>query len=240
MPFTAAHVVAVLPGVRWAARLRLDPTCLVIGSMAPDFEYFARGELVSRISHTALGLVVWNLPATLVLAALWHWLVKQPAMVLVPRRWIGVFDQPWGGRAVSCAVSAVLGAATHLGWDALTHANTPVTNRVSALTDVYTLPVVGDMALHRVLQHASTLAGLAGIAWYLARRRVLAAARVAAVGRARIAYAACIAAALAVMAYRIHVKHLGDPGSVISALITGVLAGIIAGSIAVRLMDARQ
>ena len=239
VPFTPAHVVAVLPAVRWASRLRLDPTCLVIGSMAPDFEYFARGELVSRISHTALGLVAWNLPATLVLAALWHWVVKQTAMVLVPRRWIGVFDQPWGGRVVGCAVSAVLGAATHLAWDAITHANTPVTNRVAALTDVYTLPVVGNMALHRVLQHASTVVGLGVIAWYLARRRAPGAPRVTSIGRARAVYAACIAAGLAAMAYRIHLKSLADPGSVISAGISGALAGIIAGSIAVRLTDAR-
>jgi len=36
MPFTAAHPLAVLPLVRRHRRLGLDPTCLVIGSMAPD------------------------------------------------------------------------------------------------------------------------------------------------------------------------------------------------------------
>ena len=67
MPFTVAHVAAVLPAVRWARRL--EPSCLVIGSMSPDFEYFVRGEQVSTISHTFVGLFAWCLPATLVLTA---------------------------------------------------------------------------------------------------------------------------------------------------------------------------
>jgi hypothetical protein len=41
----------VLPLV---GRLRLDPTCLVVGSMSPT-EYFLRGRLVRTFSHNLLG-----------------------------------------------------------------------------------------------------------------------------------------------------------------------------------------
>src|SRR6476660_6269644 len=113
MPFTLAHPVAVLPFVR---RLRLDTTCLVIGAMAPDFEYFARGEQVSTISHTLRGLLIWNLPATLLLALAWHLWVKQTVLLVAPggfaRRAAPLFARP-SGPVLACAISAVLGAATH-------------------------------------------------------------------------------------------------------------------------------
>jgi len=243
MPFTVAHAMAVLPGVRWHERLRLDPTCLVIGSMAPDFEYFARGELVSTISHTLVGIVAWNLPATLILAALWHVLVKRPVLIVAPtgiaRRVAPMIDRPWrerwtGGAYASVVISAVLGAFTHLAWDGLTHASGLAPRSIPALTTVYDVPVVGPMALHRIIQHASTVIGLAVIAIYVAaalrrqpsrawqphpRRR-----------RMRLVFAACLALGVALMAYRLHRMHLVDPGSVISGTISGLLAGTLVAS----------
>lgn len=246
MPFTVAHVMAVLPGVHWHARLRLDPTCLVIGSMAPDFEYFARGELVSRFSHTLAGLVTWNLPATLVLAVLWHAVVKQPVLAALPvamtRRLAPVVDVPWRARwdgvaVASLVVSAVLGAATHLAWDALTHAN-GLARHLPALRVAYDVPGAGTMVLHRILQHASTLVGLAALGAYVAfaLRRHPPAAALPARPRAhvRAVFAACIALALALIAYRMHLKSLRDPGSLIAGTISGLLAGTLVASALLR------
>ena len=96
VPFTAAHPMAVLPLI---GRLRLDPTCLVIGSMAPDFEYFVRAGQMSTISHTWLGLVAWNLPVTLILAFAFHYLIKWPLVLIAPspiaRRAAVLASRPW-------------------------------------------------------------------------------------------------------------------------------------------------
>src|SRR5574337_1629515 len=163
MPFTLAHPLAVLPVVRWRV---LDATCLVIGAMAPDFEYFARGEQVSTISHTLLGLVVWNLPVTLVLAFAWHRWVKQAVLLVAPvgfsRRAAPRFARP-SGPFVACAVSAVLGAATHVLWDGITHGSGFGPRHWPWLLQPYDLPIVGKLGLYRIIQHTSTIVGLVGL-----------------------------------------------------------------------------
>jgi len=247
MPFTVAHVMAVLPAVRWHQRLRLDPTCLVIGSMAPDFEYFARGELVSTISHTVVGLAVWNIPATLLLAALWHFLVKWPVLAALPsaiaRRVAPVIGRPWrerwsAGAIVGLVVSAALGAGTHLVWDGVTHASGAIARRLPALTTRYDVAVLGELPLHRVIQHVSTAIGLVAVAIYvgLAIRRHPSRAWLPAPRRARVrlVFAACLAIGLALMAFRMHRMHIADPGSLIAGTLSGFLAGTIAASAIAR------
>jgi len=167
--------MAVLPLVRWRW---LDPTCLVIGAMAPDFEYFARMKQASNISHTWLGLVAWNLPVTIVLALAFHAMVKWPLVLVAPRfvagRAAAFARRPWAepwtvGFAGRCAVSALIGATTHLLWDGVTHSDGMIASRVAALREVVTVPVLGDMALSRVLQHASTVIGLIAVSIVVAR-----------------------------------------------------------------------
>ena len=233
MPFTLAHTVAVLPLVRIS---RLDPTCLVIGSMAPDFEYFARGEQVSRISHTLLGVAVWCIPVTLLLGALWHFLVKDPVKVALPpalaRRLAPLFA-PWTAGWPSAVVSAALGAFTHLAWDGVTHEG-GLEDWIPALGNVYDVPGLGPMALHRIIQHASTLAGLVILAAYIVRLPAREAAPAPGRTRVRLVLVACIVVGVAAMAVRLHAMHLRDPGSVIVGVISGVLAGTIVAAALLR------
>ncbi|TNF32917.1 MAG: DUF4184 family protein, partial [Deltaproteobacteria bacterium] len=67
------------------------------------------------------------------------------------------------------ALGVLLGAATHLGWDAFTHRWGAGVRLVPALAE----PVfsVGSYTVwgYRLAQHASTVAGLALIGWMLAR-----------------------------------------------------------------------
>lgn len=242
MPFTVAHVMAVLPPVRWHARLRLDPTCLVIGSMAPDFEYFARGEQVSRFSHSMVGIVTWNIPVTLLLAVLWHFLVKDPVMTALPARVAPVFGRPWRERwnavaVLGLVVSAALGALTHLVWDGVTHESGMFVRRIPELTQVYVVPVIGEMPLHRIIQHTSTLIGLAVLTVYVAAeiwRHPAQAAPSASRTRVRLVFAGCLGVAVALMAYRLRRMHLSDPGSVIAGCISGILIGTIVASAITR------
>src|SRR5450432_865131 len=120
--------------MRWHRALCLDPTCLVIGSMAPDFEYFVRGELVGEFGHTFVGIIGWAVPVTLVLAALYHHVVKWPMLVAAPARMSAVFAEPPPALSVasvvSMVVSAALGDLTHILWDGLTHAKGVIVTRV--------------------------------------------------------------------------------------------------------------
>ena len=235
--------MAVLPAVSWSRALRLDPTCLVIGSMAPDFEYFARGELAgSGFSHTFAAIALWGVPVTLLVATLFHRVVLWPALLaapatlrVAPRGWPGPLSIATLG---SLIVSAALGDLTHVLWDGVTHAEGVVTRNAAALQTMFALPVVGDMALYRILQHTSTAIGVCAVAWY-AVGRLRAAARLAspgtvAVARARWAFAIGVAIAAALAVIRLHIKHVHDPGSLIAGSISGLLAGSLIASLILR------
>ncbi len=233
--------MAVLPLI---GRLRLDTTCLVIGTMAPDFEYFARVKQASAISHTWLGLVAWNLPVTLLLAIAFHHLIKWPLVLVTPRpiaRRAAVFaTRPWGtwslGFVASCAVSAVLGATTHMLWDGLTHSDGWIVKHATVLRTMVDVPLLPrDMALHRVLQHASTVIGLAtclAFAAYALRK----AAPIELPPRPRIwprlALVVLVAAGMAAATLRL--RRLDDIGNVVVVLISGALGGLLLSSLVLR------
>lgn len=239
MPFTVAHPLAVLPFVRWRV---LDTTCLVIGAMAPDFEYFARGEQVSTISHTLLGLVVWNLPVTLLLAFAWHRWVKQAVLLVAPvgfaRRAAPRFARP-PGPLLACAVSALLGAATHILLDGITHGSGFGPRTWPWLLQVYEVPIVGKLGLYRIIQHTCTIVGLAGLT--IASVHALRAQAPTTVPdvprwRARLVFAAAILAGIVLVTGRvIFLLHQTDIGD----LIVGVLAGTFAGTLVASLIMRR-
>ena len=60
MPLTFAHPAAILPLSRKSRYIHFS--ALVLGSMAPDFEYFLRGQPMGEIGHTLTGFIWFNLP----------------------------------------------------------------------------------------------------------------------------------------------------------------------------------
>jgi len=241
MPMTAAHPMAVLP----LRRLKLDWTCLVIGSMAPDFEYFFRVKLASNISHTLHGLVYFCLPVTLLSALLWHRVMKDPFVRVVPARLgrrLAVFAArpwmpTWNAEAIMLmTVSALIGAATHLFWDGFTHADAWGPQHIAWLRTMVPMPVVGEMLLHRVLQHTSTLIGLVvlGIVATRTLRRVVPVDLPPTPLRTRLVWIACIAVVGAATFFRIHHAHELDPGSIIVAIIDAGIGGAILASLFTR------
>lgn len=236
--------MAILPVVgRW----RLDTTCLVIGAMAPDFEYFVRVRQASTISHTWLGLVVFDLPMTLALAVAFHAIVKWPLVLVTPRflarRAAVIAARPWGERSVrfglACAISALIGAASHIVWDGFTHSDGLIVPHVAALRAPVDVPGLGrDMVLHRLLQHVSTLIGLAACLGFAARalRRV---EPVELPARPRVwpRLVACllIAGGAAATAPRAFLRRDADDiGNVIVVLIAGALAGVVIAALVLR------
>ncbi|MEU6808476.1 DUF4184 family protein [Streptomyces sp. NPDC046831] len=137
MPFTLSHAAAVLPGVRGdgSGRGRLVPAALVAGSFSPDMTYYAASV---RSGAMEFGTVTHSLPGVLsvdvlvawVLVGLWL-LVREPLVALLPRSRQGRVaalsrcgaerSRVSPSTAVWGYVSAVLGALTHVVWDAFTH-----------------------------------------------------------------------------------------------------------------------
>jgi hypothetical protein len=243
MPFTAAHPMAVLPLVRW--RRGLDATCLVIGSMAPDVEYFIRGRPFQTISHSLLGMVTWSLPVTLILAAVLHAIVKWPMLAIAPvavaRRAVAAVGAPWPARwsaaaLASCAVSAVLGGASHLAWDNITHTYGWLPTHVRALWGRVQLPVVGSIPVVSLLQHGSTVIGLTVLTVVVVRalRRETPQPLPEPAELPRLAargcLVLCIAVGLAAMYVRLAMLHESYLGSVVVAAIDGVGTGVIVAS----------
>ena len=138
MPYPFAHPAAVLPLIRPMGRWGAPPA-LVIGSMVPDAWYLVPG-LIRADSHSAAGLFLFCLPAGLLAYIAYH-LLRQEAFPSTP--WHAVI------------VSLMVGALTHLAWDAVTH--------LYAYRGFY------------VLQHASTVLGTAFVVWWCCRSLWLAA-----------------------------------------------------------------
>jgi Domain of unknown function (DUF4184) len=156
MPYACAHPAAVIVLPRLLGKLAV-PSALAIGSVIPDAWYFL--PVVERAdSHSALGLLLFCLPAGVFAYAAFHLVCKEPLLALLPAglaaragafACTGLPQVP--KRAV--LVSIIAGALTHYAWDALTHPG--------ALTEAMNLN-------HRFLQHASTVLGTVFAAWWAA------------------------------------------------------------------------
>ena len=242
MPFTAAHPAAVLPlvGVR---RLRLDATCLILGSMVPDFEYFIRGQITAKLSHNLVGILEWGLPVTLAVALIFHRVVKWPLLLVAPlsiaERAAAAARMPWPRMRglpmiASLVASALLGNLTHLGWDAFTHRTGLVVRNVLALQAHVQVPAVGTVAVYRLLQHASTAVGLAIVFAVTVRTlRRQPAAQIPNTPRtnARLLFCACVGVAIGAMELRLRqLGYLRGLHALVGA-ISGCLAGMLLASV---------
>ena len=121
-----SHQAVVLP-LKIAAPRWTSGTALVVGSMAPDVEYFLRGYPTSLISHTRLGQLTFCLPVTLVLYWLITRVIAEPAAAHAPesgelrlREYALLRRQPAGpGHWAIVATSAVIGSSSHVALDRL-------------------------------------------------------------------------------------------------------------------------
>ena len=149
MPFTPAHAAAVLPVCAVARRLglRLPLSALVIGSMAPDFEYFFRLKPYGRFGHSPLGLLVFSLPVGLAAWIMFRGLVAPALLRLLPP-----------GLA---AVAVLVGAMTHAVWDLFTHGGQTISTLLPVIRERVAPTVMPRLRWYTVLQYVSTIVGLA-------------------------------------------------------------------------------
>lgn len=167
MPFTLSHAVVALP----AGRLRLAPSAVVAGAIAPDVPYYVPLAAPASVTHTVLGALTVNAFVGVVLFGVWWLLLAQPLRAWLPTSLRSALPQversgrPLPQIILIAYLSAALGALSHVLWDAFTHPGRWGTTMFSVLTEDSMFGVPG----HKVAQDLSTLIGLALLAWWLAK-----------------------------------------------------------------------
>jgi uncharacterized protein DUF4184 len=167
VPFTISHAAAALP-LRRFGRFRLPLAAVMIGSMSPDYAYFLPGGLERVETHSIAGLFLFCWPVSLGLWLLFVRVLEPPTTALLPENWRTRF--PASNREMTLRVLAVasvavlLGALTHLVWDAFTHGRTFVTSVFPALKSV-ALEVAGyRIRWFFLLQLLSSVFGVVALA----------------------------------------------------------------------------
>ncbi len=170
MPWTFAHPAAVLP-LRRLGPLRLDLAALVIGSITPDLGYYAFNFNGTPFAHSFTGSLTLCPLLGLVLLACFH-LLRRPVCHLLPQPHREVLmplaanPSQWGVAAIAVAVVCIIiGAWTHIVWDAFTHEHRWFVDRIYWLQ----LEVVSfrGHVLHgySLLQYLSSALGAAVLLW---------------------------------------------------------------------------
>lgn len=165
MPFTFSHPAIVLP-LTFFSKKWFSLTGLVIGGLTPDFEYFLRMRIKSNYSHTISGLFWFDLPLGLLLAFLFHDIVRNCLFDNLPTffksrflsfrqfDWNRHFKKSW----FIVAISILIGAASHILWDSFTHEQGYFVQKNPTLTS--TVDFFGrQILLLKIFQHSSTIIG---------------------------------------------------------------------------------
>lgn len=169
MPLTFAHPAALLPFSRKSRYINFS--AMVLGSMAPDFEYFLRGQPIGEIGHTFTGFILFNLPLVTIVYFIYHIFVHQVLLKHLPfflqDTNIKKVDSYIKLKVVVFCYSALFGMFTHVAWDSFTHKNGYMVLKFPALF-THSYNIYGfDIALYKILQHGSTLFGITMILVYI-------------------------------------------------------------------------
>jgi hypothetical protein len=165
MPFTFSHPAIVLP-LTYLPKRWFSLTGLVVGSVTPDFEYFLRMRIQSDYSHTIKGLLWFDLPLGLLLAFVFHNIVRDTLFDNLPialKSRVVIFKQfAWNSHFKKnwpvVVISILIGAGSHLLWDSFTHEHGYFVKMIPSLETTVTLLVV-QAPMYKILQHFSTLIG---------------------------------------------------------------------------------
>lgn len=172
MPFTFAHPLAVLPLLR---KRYFSATGLIAGSLAPDFESFLRMQSSNEHSHTLAGIFYFDLPLSLIIALLFHLILKESLIanspVFIQQRFVELRKLDFKSYLKKSywifLYSALAGSATHLLWDSFTHGGAFMAGMIPYINETK-IPFQGAVyPFWYILQHTSSLVGLAAIIIYI-------------------------------------------------------------------------
>lgn len=174
MPFTTAHIVAIIPLKKYCPSV-FSMSGLVIGSMVPDFEYFIRMTLYGHYGHTLMGIIIFDLPVGIIIYAVFYQWIRTPFLTYLPaylRRRLDNADpvawQPYFFKNFHIIIlSLFIGIMTHFIWDGFTHDEEyHFAKYIPALLQKvnffgYITP------LHYIFQLLSTVIGMIILFWYV-------------------------------------------------------------------------
>lgn len=163
MTFPAHQGLIVPAKLKWPNAI--DGTALCISAAAPDTAY-ALGPWLNTQSHTAVGVLVWALPFTLVVTSSVRWRAASGIFAALPD--LGRLQlrsyRVLGTRRPSAFVtvfSALLGAASHVVIDGFTHTGRFGSDWLGMNEVLFTAPIRGEMSSARVLQYVGHFGGTA-------------------------------------------------------------------------------
>ena len=171
MPFTLSHIVAIVPFYKYFKKY-FSISGLIMGSMAPDFEFFLRITLFGIWGHTFKGIFFFDLPVSILLILVFHFWVRDALIVYLPTpislKYAKYYKKDWVNflkkNYIKVILSILLGIFTHFAWDNITHEP----NYVSPFYCIFlesNLKVFGfKIPFYSVLQIASSILGLA---WFM-------------------------------------------------------------------------
>jgi hypothetical protein len=170
MPFTFSHPALAVP-FYLAKKRWFSLTGLVAGSIAPDFAYFIQMKKTGgRFSHTLTGVFLFDLPMAIFLALVFHNIIKRPLVNHLPRpfyRRFGPYAQGhWTGfneRAMVIVLSILIGAGTHLLWDAVTHSTMDWEGIKSIESDLMGYHLTANA--YRIIHIVNSIIGLMFLGW---------------------------------------------------------------------------
>lgn len=174
MPFTISHAAAALPLQRYGGR-ELPLLALAVGSMSPDLEFFIVGRIERTIGHTAHGVLLLDLPLSLLFLATMTWLLVPGVVALLPDRYRHL--EPAIERSFSLrrsqlltpaglattSIAVMVGAGSHILWDVFTHGPAQSDTVLEWLNSFPFSVGKANFALYSILQWISTGVGLAVI-----------------------------------------------------------------------------
>lgn len=156
MPLTYAHPALILPFLG-RVRSRGWLSGLVAGSMTPDFARLIPG--ISReFSHSVPGMFLIDLPVAIAIA-IFATVILAPRAARLPG--LGSLTRPSGDRIAWhwLGLAALLGCATHLGWDFFTHGEHKIFHAAFLDTQIADTDA-GPFRVRQLAWSLNTLAGL--------------------------------------------------------------------------------
>lgn len=173
MPFTFSHPAIILPFTKIRASY-VSASCLITGSIIPDFEYLITMKASGRFGHTILGAFILDLPIALVAVLIFHLLVKKSLINNLPHffhsrlRTLRDVDflKNFRQYSVGYILCLLVGIFSHLAWDSVTHANEFFVVRLEVLTASVNFMGLPEAPLFRYVQHGSSLLGFSYMVYF--------------------------------------------------------------------------
>ena len=140
MPFTASHPALLYPLRKFEKRSFIW-TLLIMGSLSPDMEYFIWLSSASYISHTKIGIFLFDLPVTFLLAFAWSGFMKEILQEKIPflannnLTESGTFSDQLKKHWFASIIAAFVGIMSHLVWDSFCHSGGYMVNRIPYLQE---------------------------------------------------------------------------------------------------------